>query len=194
MSQSAKVLDKQGAPSSGAWFFIGERMGAAVAVQNLEADASVSIRVSNSPKEEKPADGDVGVPHSTLGNITADIGVPLGGAFVWVRATKTANTTKAGDFTVTIASPAVFTLTAHGLETGDVVYLTTTDTLPTGLLANTTYYVVKINANTFNLATSYANATAGTPVKITTTGTQSGTHSVYKVKPTDVYIASQNPK
>lgn len=81
-----------------------------------------------------------------------------------------------GAVTVTIATPAVFTLNSHGLETGDRVYLTTTGALPTGLTSDTTYYTIKINANTFNLATSMANALAGT--KINTSGTQSGTHTL----------------
>lgn len=80
-----------------------------------------------------------------------------------------------GTFTVTIASPAVVTLTAHGYSTGDQIYLTTTGALPTGLSANTLYYVIRIDANSFNLASSRANAYAST--KINTSGTQSGTHS-----------------
>lgn len=81
-----------------------------------------------------------------------------------------------GTFTVTVATPAVVTLASHGLVTGDQVYLTTTGALPTGLSANTLYYVVYVDANTFNLATSRANAVAGT--KIATSGTQSGTHTL----------------
>jgi microcystin-dependent protein len=81
-----------------------------------------------------------------------------------------------GTFTVTIATPAVFTLSGHGLTTGQSVYLTTTGALPTGLTANTLYYVIRIDANTFNLATSRANAIAGT--KIATSGTQSGVHTL----------------
>lgn len=81
-----------------------------------------------------------------------------------------------GTFTVTIAAPGIFTLTSHGLNTGDTIYLTTTGALPTGLSANTIYYVTKIDANTFKLATSRVNAYAAT--NITTTGSQSGTHSL----------------
>lgn len=81
-----------------------------------------------------------------------------------------------GTFTVTIATPGVFTLASHGLMTGDAVYLTTTGALPTGLTANTIYYAIKIDANTFNLATSRANAYAST--KIATSGSQSGTHTL----------------
>lgn len=82
-----------------------------------------------------------------------------------------------GTFTVTVAAPGVFTLNSHGLLVGDQVYLTTTGALPTGLSANTLYYVsTGVTTNTFNLSTSRANALAGT--KITTTGTQSGTHTL----------------
>ena len=77
-------------------------------------------------------------------------------------------------FTVTIASPAVATMTAHGMLTGDSVYLTTDGALPTGLVANTLYYIIKIDANSYNFATSRANADAGT--NINTSGSQSGTH------------------
>ncbi len=80
-----------------------------------------------------------------------------------------------GAFTVTIATPAVVTLAGHGLATGDSVYLTTTGALPTGLSANTRYWVVKTGTDTFNLASSLANALAAT--KINTTGSQSGVHT-----------------
>jgi hypothetical protein len=74
------------------------------------------------------------------------------------------------------ANPCVVTRTAHRFATGDEVSFTTTDTLPTGLSTGTTYYVIYATANTFNLATSYANAIAGT--KIATTGAGAGTHTI----------------
>jgi microcystin-dependent protein len=57
------------------------------------------------------------------------------------------------------------------------VYLTTTGALPTGITANTRYWVNVVTSSTFTLATSLANALAGTV--IATSGTQSGTHTVY---------------
>lgn len=81
-----------------------------------------------------------------------------------------------GVFTITIASPGVGTLTAHGFNTGDPVYLTTTGALPTGLSINTIYYAIRIDADTFRLATSFANANAGTAIN--TSGTQSGVHTI----------------
>jgi len=78
-----------------------------------------------------------------------------------------------GTFTVTIASPGVFTLTSHGLVVGDAVYLTTTGALPTGLSPNTTYYVsVVTDANTFQVSATRVGAS------INTSGTQSGVHTL----------------
>lgn len=84
--------------------------------------------------------------------------------------------TSLGTVTMTIATPCVVTRVAHGLQTGDSIYLTTTGALPTGLAQNTRYWVVKVNADTFNLSTSLVNALAGT--KINTTGSQSGVHTL----------------
>ena len=60
--------------------------------------------------------------------------------------------------------------------TGTRVRLTTSGTLPAGLATATDYYVIKMSDTTFELATSFANATAGTQIDITDTGT--GTHTV----------------
>lgn len=60
--------------------------------------------------------------------------------------------------------------------TGMKVQMTTTTTLPTGIVALTDYYVIRISATTIKLATSLANAIAGTAVDITAIG--SGTHTL----------------
>lgn len=60
--------------------------------------------------------------------------------------------------------------------TGTRVRLTTTTTLPGGLALATDYYVIKVTDSTFKLATSYANAVAGTAINITDAGT--GTHTI----------------
>lgn len=84
--------------------------------------------------------------------------------------------TFAATVTMTIATPAVITWTAHGLNEGDPVVFTTTGALPTGITAGTTYFIGKSpTTNTFNISTSVANAAAGTFVA--TSGSQSGTHT-----------------
>lgn len=82
---------------------------------------------------------------------------------------------------ITIATPGVVTSEAHGLETADKVTLTTTGALPTGLSVDTFYYVITgtysdgtTDPDTFFLASSRANALAGT--KIATSSSQSGAH------------------
>lgn len=80
-----------------------------------------------------------------------------------------------GTVTMTIATPCVVTWTGHGLTSGQRVQFTTTGALPTGISASTTYWVTVIDANTFNLSTSLANAQSATFVA--TSGTQSGVHT-----------------
>lgn len=89
--------------------------------------------------------------------------------------------------TVTIATPGVFSSDRHALETGDKLTLSTSGALPTGLSVDTFYYVIKgaysdgtTDLDTFKLASSLANAQAGTA--ITTSGSQSGEHFFAPVK------------
>lgn len=79
-------------------------------------------------------------------------------------------------FTITIAVPGVVTYSGTTLTDGMALILSTTGALPTGLTSGTVYYVGGVSGSTFKLATTYANAIAGT--FITTTGTQTGTHYV----------------
>lgn len=82
---------------------------------------------------------------------------------------------KTGAVTMTIATPCVATLAAHGLHSGHKCQMTTTGALATGLAAATTYYLHVIDANTFHFCTSLANVAAG--AYIATSGSQSGTHT-----------------
>jgi hypothetical protein len=52
----------------------------------------------------------------------------------------------------------LFTDTAHGLLNNNIIQLTTTGILPTGLSLNTNYYVVNKTANTFKLALTSGGA------------------------------------
>lgn len=53
--------------------------------------------------------------------------------------------------TFVAAAGGIITATAHGLKEDDMVVLTTTGTLPTGLSTGTVYYVHYLTANTFML-------------------------------------------
>lgn len=77
---------------------------------------------------------------------------------------------------ITEANPGVVT-TTFDMKTGTPVKFTTTGTLPTNIVAGTQYYWVRVNATSGNLATTKANALAGT--KIDTSGSvQTGTHTM----------------
>lgn len=80
-------------------------------------------------------------------------------------------------FTVADQPTGKLTAAAHGLSTGDGPFeLTTSGSLPTGLVAATDYYVIKFDANTFKLATNLANALAGTAIVLSSNGT--GTQTI----------------
>jgi hypothetical protein len=82
---------------------------------------------------------------------------------------------EAGAATMTIASPAVVTKTAHNLENGMAVVFSTTGALPTGVTAGTVYYVINKATDTLQISTT----SGGTAVN--TSGTQSGTHTLTPV-------------
>lgn len=88
--------------------------------------------------------------------------------FSWVPVSKVSALTS-----ISNASPAVFTLTAHGLSVGDAVVLSTSGSLPTGLTVGTVYYVIAagFTANQFEVSTS----PGGTAVNTSSSG--SGTHA-----------------
>lgn len=81
------------------------------------------------------------------------------------------------DLVVDDAAEDTFTLEEHNYDTGDGPYQVDTDnTLPAGLAGSTDYWIIKVDEDTFKLATSYANAIAGTAVNVTDAGT--GSHTI----------------
>ena len=74
------------------------------------------------------------------------------------------------------------TLTAHGLSTYDRwTYDSNSETAIGGLTNGTTYWVIKDDANTIQLATNYTNAKAGTAISLTSvTGSTTQKYNVTK--------------
>lgn len=83
-----------------------------------------------------------------------------------------------GTCIISNANPCVVTQNGHGLVWGSAVYFTTTGALPTGLSPNVVYYVGYVDANTFKLCTTIANAMAGTYIATSSAG--SGTHTLWQ--------------
>ncbi|TAJ37845.1 MAG: hypothetical protein EPO55_17530 [Reyranella sp.] len=103
--------------------------------------------------------------------------------FVWndsgtLRLTRGPKHRKAGTFTITVATPAVVSWVDHGLHDGATwTPESTTGNLPTGaqVVVGGTYFVTRVDADTFKLSTSLADQVTGT--FINTSGTQSGIHT-----------------
>jgi hypothetical protein len=102
----------------------------------------------------------------------------------------TTTTTGAQTLTNTLSAFSTFTANAgtdvcthtnNNLFPYTRVQLTTTTTLPAGLATATDYFVIKVSDLTCKLATSYANAVAGTAIDITDAGT--GTHTINTLLP-----------
>lgn len=90
--------------------------------------------------------------------------------------------TVAQTVTITLASPGVFTKTAHGLSIGDTIVFSTTGALPTGLTAGTTYYVISagLTADTFEVSATLGGSAVNTSVS------QSGVHSFVRSRINEV--------
>ena len=101
-------------------------------------------------------------------------------AVTTITAQATTNTLGQSDTFTADASTDIITWTStanfpSNLITGTRTRLTTTTTLPGGLSLATDYYYIRVTDSTGKLATSYANAIAGTAINITDAGT--GTHT-----------------
>jgi hypothetical protein len=90
------------------------------------------------------------------------------------------------------AGTDVCTSSATVPATGVAVVLTTTGTLPAGLSAATTYFIIKLSGTTFKLATTLANANASTAIDITDAGT--GTHTVTTRNPGTINHIVKDPR
>lgn len=88
--------------------------------------------------------------------------------------------------------PSEFMKAAHGFATGTKVQATTAGTLAVPLVAVTDYYVIKVSADYFALATSQANAIAGTRIAITDVGVTSTTLTMVALSGASVTFRKSN--
>lgn len=71
------------------------------------------------------------------------------------------------------------TVTSHGHQTGSRVVIVGSGTLPNNLTSGGTYYLIRVDNDTIQLATTLADALGNIPINFTTTG--SGTNTIYPV-------------
>ena len=101
-----------------------------------------------------------------LGTVPASAFLPATASFAGASSTFTA-TSSSGLLITTAQAMLIF----KGMP---VEFSTSTGTLPTGITANTIYYITadaSFSTTTFHISTSFANAMAGTAVSYTNTGT-----------------------
>lgn len=144
---------------------------------------AASALLSQSPHPEKIAIGRaLGKP--TLAYRLDVVTVTLGATYKVVvegqgATTTTVSYTTKADLTFTADNTTeTFTSTGHGMATGDGPYRVSNSggALPSGLSVDTDYWVISTGTNTFQLATSKANALAETELLIADDGT--GTHTL----------------
>lgn len=111
---------------------------------------------------------------AVLGTVPASSTTVLGAVRIATDPSKTL-----GNVSLTIASPCVAGLSSHGLTANDTIRFTTTGALPTGLVVGTTYYVIStgLTSNTFQISLTAEG------VAVNTSGSQSGTHTLYRTTP-----------
>lgn len=93
-------------------------------------------------------------------------------------------------FTFASRSGNVITVTGadnhanNELQTGQAIFYDTTGSVITGLTDATTYYVIRVTATTFSLASSVANANAGTVIALSSDGSGTQTFAItYTARP-----------
>lgn len=86
----------------------------------------------------------------------------------------------------------VITVAAHGYTTGLKVQISNPGTLPTGISPTTDYFVINLTTNTLQLASSLANALAGTPINISAQGSGTNTVEVTALAGANVKLQKSN--
>lgn len=124
---------------------------------------------------------DANKPKESLQNLISYLQGIAAGTIQGNPVTVTAYVPRVLNFNSTNVSTANETITiiGHSLATGDpVVYTATTLGAVGGLTSGTTYFVIRSDANTIKLATTAANALAGTAINLTATGSALTNHSL----------------
>lgn len=83
---------------------------------------------------------------------------------------ETINIYRSSSFSIDASTNILTILPEHIFHTGDIVKISSTDILPSPLLENTDYYVIKISNIEIKLASSKSNAYSGIEINVITSG------------------------
>ena len=135
-------------------------------VKNVSADANAPSEVYAVPASKKTIVIELDVANRSTSSQTIDVEIED------FTAKGSAVTLSNG---TSVSSNTLTSGTAHGLSTGDRIQFTHVTGL-SGVALLKQYWVIKVAAATFKVASSHTNASAGTA--LTVTGTQSGSNSL----------------
>lgn len=131
--------------------------------------SAISVSIDVTPVTGSTADQIVTAIDASVA-ASALISVAVSGTGATVQAAASATPLAGGVASEVDVADNEITIPSHGLTEGLKGQLTTTGTLPAGLSLATDYFVIVVDANTIQLATSLALAQAGTAVDITNQG------------------------
>lgn len=97
----------------------------------------------------------------------------------------------AADVEISVATPGVVTWVDHGFAAGQPIMFSTTGALPTGLSADTIYYVIAAGLTADSFSVALTNGGAG--VAVTAAGTGIQTASAPPVGMTDMFFGLAMP-
>lgn len=173
----AAALNKSGsdpAPTGAIWTALSAGRKVNVDISSATTGAQVEALVetafdalTSNPFTTVAATADMAVTCTIRGN-TTNFGVHSaddGGA-----GSITGVTTNQGVASDVNVTSNVISISAHGYLTGQEITVTSTGTLPAPLVVATPYYVILVTSGSLKLATTLENAEAGTPIDLTTQG------------------------
>lgn len=100
------------------------------------------------------------------------------------------NTFDASSSSVVSTTAETIAIPGHGFVTGDAVAYESSGTAIGGLTDGTTYYAIRVDANTIKLASSASNATAGTAINLSAVG--AGTADTLQLTAPTVFFVDSN--
>lgn len=100
------------------------------------------------------------------------------------------NTFDATSTSVVNTTAETISMTGHGFQTADAVVYEASGTAIGGLTDGTTYFVIRVDANTIKLATTASNANAGTAINLSAVG--AGTADTLQLTAPTLFFVDSN--